>query len=108
MFVIDIVLDFKIENIELRKLYVTGKSKLFALPKKVIDKFFLRLECIEAADNIKDIKNDESMDYQNLKEKNRISLCLMEDWRIEAYLIFNGSPNVIECIQIKDITKTKN
>lgn len=100
-----IILRFEIENIELNKLYETGKSKLIDLPKKVIEKFFLRLECIMAAYDFRDIENDEVMDLQKGKFKDHISLRLIEDWRLEAALILKGSPVTIEGLLIKEIVK---
>ncbi len=102
-----VILKFNIENKELSRLYETGKSRLLALPKKVIDKFFLRLECILAACELNDIENDEAMDFRRNRGKNKISLRLIEGWRIEADLVFDNAPNKIDYIKIKEITQTK-
>jgi len=101
-------LNFDFESTDLCKLYETGKNQKLTLPQEVIEKFMLRVECICAANDLKDIKNDIVVDFKRIKNKNQVSLRLLDGWRMEVDLIHNGSPNKIEKILIKRILQTSN
>lgn len=61
-------MEFKFGNKELENLYITGKSKKLKLPNDIIDKFFARVQQIEAANSIYDLWNDKGLNSRNYKD----------------------------------------
>ena len=77
-------MDAILENIELLRLYVTGKSKKIRLPEHITDKFFATLQKIEEAANIHDLLADNGLRFEKLVGyKKRYSMRLSGKYRLE-------------------------
>ncbi|WP_445955460.1 type II toxin-antitoxin system RelE/ParE family toxin [Yeosuana sp.] len=77
-------MDFTFKNKELEKLYTTGKSKKLKLPKDIIEKFFARVQQIEAANDIYDLWNDKGLNFEKLiNTENSYSMRLKIKYRLE-------------------------
>jgi plasmid maintenance system killer protein len=77
-------MDFKFENKDLEKLYIDGKSRKYRLPDDIIDKFFARIQQIEAANDIYDLWNDKGLNFEKLQGfENRYSMRLKQKYRLE-------------------------
>ena len=74
-------MNFSFKNKELEKLYTTGKSKKLKLSNDIIEKFFARVQQIEAAENIYDLWNDPSLNFE--KYKMHYSIRLTGKYRLE-------------------------
>jgi toxin HigB-1 len=74
-------LDVHIDDKELEKLYLTGYSKKMRLRNDIIDKFFATIQKIEAANDIYDLWNDPSLNFE--KYKKHYSMRLTGKYRLE-------------------------
>jgi len=74
-------LEVYLDNKELQKLYVTGKSSKLKLRQDVIDKYFGVIQKISAAKDIYDLWNDPSLNFE--KYKMHYSIRLTGKYRLE-------------------------
>jgi plasmid maintenance system killer protein len=75
-------LDVYIDDKELEKLYVTGSSRKLKLRPDIIEKYFATIQKISAANNIYDLWNDSSLNFENYKK--HYSMRLSGKYRLEA------------------------
>ena len=98
-------MDFIFRNKELEKLYTTGKSKKLKLPKDIIEKFYARLQQIEAANDIYDFWNDKGLNFEKLTNtKNSYSMRLKLKYRLEMDIDWKNNELTIGDFIITDIS----
>ena len=99
-------MEFEIRNKNLFDLYYKGKSKNHKLQNDVIDKFFMRMQQLEASHNIYDLWKTASLNFERLKGyENRYSVRLTNKWRLEMEIIWNDEEKTIGKIFILEISK---
>lgn len=77
-------MEFVFSNKDLEKLYTTGISKKYRLPNDIIDKFFARMQQIEAANTIYDLWNDKGLNFKKMQgSENCFSMRLKIKYRLE-------------------------
>ena len=74
-------MDVYINDKEIEKLYVTGKSKKLKLRPEIIDKFFATIQKIDSAKDIYDLWNDPALNFE--KYKKHYSVRLSNKYRLE-------------------------
>ncbi|MBK8080629.1 MAG: type II toxin-antitoxin system RelE/ParE family toxin [Saprospiraceae bacterium] len=75
---------FTFDNKELENLYTTGQSKKLKLSGDIIDKFFARMQQIEAAYTIHDLWIDGGLHFKKLQGyENLYSMRLKDKYRLE-------------------------
>lgn len=73
-----------IDNKELERLYLTGKSRKLRLPQHVADKFLATVQKFEAAVSLADILADTGLHFEKLHgTKKRYSVRLSGKYRLE-------------------------
>jgi proteic killer suppression protein len=73
----------------LQALYRTGKSRKGKLPAELIKKFCLRVQILESAENIYDLRNPVSLNFEKMKgHESRFSLRLNDQYRLEFEIVF--------------------
>lgn len=78
-------MEFRFENKDLERLYTEGKSRKYKLPDDIIDKFFARIQQIEAASNIYDLWKDKGLNFEKLQGfDHRFSMRLKNKYRLEV------------------------
>lgn len=98
-------MNFTFRNKELEKLYVTGKSKKLKLPNDIIEKFFARLQQIEAANDIYDLWNDKGLNFEKLTNtENSYSMRLKIKYRLEMDIDWTNNELTIGDFIITDIS----
>lgn len=98
-------MNFTFRNKELEKLYVTGKSKKLKLPNDIIEKFFARLQQIEAANDIYDLWNDKGLNFEKLTNtENSYSMRLKIKYRLEMDIDWINNELTIGDFVITDIS----
>lgn len=98
-------MNFTFRNKELEKLYVTGKSKKLKLPSDIIEKFFARLQQIEAANDIYDLWNDKGLNFEKLiNTQNSYSMRLKIKYRLEMEIDWTNNELTIGDFIITDIS----
>ena len=98
-------MNFTFRNKELEKLYVTGKSKKLKLPNDIIEKFFARLQQIEAANDIYDLWNDKGLNFKKLTNtENSYSMRLKIKYRLEMDINWSNNELTIGDFVITDIS----
>ena len=100
-------MEWEFENEELVDLYVSGKSRKFrGLPEHIIQKFFARLQSIEAATSIHDLQTNASMKFKRLsgKKKNMYSVRLNKKWRLEFKINWDDEERTRGYFYITDIS----
>ena len=98
-------MNFKFKNKELEKLYATGKSKKLKIPTDIIEKFFARLQQIEAANDIYDLWNDKGLNFEKLTNtQNSDSMRLKIKYRLEMDIDWTNNELTICDFVITDIS----
>ena len=98
-------MNFTFRNKELEKLYVTGKSKKLKLPNDITEKFFARLQQIEAAKDIYDLWNDKGLNFEKLTNtENSYSMRLKIKYRLEMDIDWINNELTIGDFIITDIS----
>jgi proteic killer suppression protein len=98
-------MNFTFRNKELEKLYATGKSKKLRLPNDIIEKFFARLQQIEAANDIYDLWNDKGLNFEKLTNtENSYSMRLKIKYRLEMDIDWINNELTIGDFIITDIS----
>lgn len=98
-------MEFIFKNKELEKLYTTGKSKKFKLSNDIIDKFFARMQQIEAANTIYDLWNDKGLNFEKLQGyETRYSMRLKLKYRLEMQIEWKNDEKTIGNFIIVDIS----
>lgn len=99
-------MDYKFDTKELEKLYTTGKSNKIKVSSDIIDKFFARIQQIEAANTIYDLWNDKGLNFERLQgHKNLYSMKLKQKYRLEMHIEWK---NIEKTIGDFIITKISN
>ncbi len=89
-------MNFRFTNKELEKLYTTGKSKKYKFPNDIIDKFFARIQQIEAAYDIYDLWKDKGLNFEKMEgQEARYSLRLKLKYRLEVQIDWNNVEHTI-------------
>ncbi len=98
-------MDFRFDNKDLEKLYTEGKSKKYRLPEDITDKFFARIQQIEAARDIYDLWNDKGLNFEKLQGyESRFSMRLKLKYRMEMIVEWQNNEKSIGEFIIIDIT----
>lgn len=99
-------MQFDFKNKNLIELYTQGRSRKYDLPKSVIQKFFMRIQQIEAAATIYDLWKSPSVNFEKLQGyENKYSLRLDKGWRLEIEIQWNNREKTEGEVTILDITK---
>ncbi len=78
-------MEFRFENKDLENLYTDGKSRKYKLQDDIVDKFFARIQQIEAASDIYDLWKDKGLNFEKLQGfDNRYSMRLKNKYRLEV------------------------
>jgi len=98
-------MNFKFDNKDLEKLYTDGKSKKYRLPNDIIDKFFARIQQIEAAKDIYDLWNDKGLNFEKMNGyDSRYSMRLKVKYRLEMNIDWKNAEKSIGNFSIVEIT----
>lgn len=98
-------MEFTFKNKELEKLYSTGKSKKYRLPEIIIEKFFARIQQIEAAHDIHDLWNDKGLNFEKLTNtENSYSMRLNVKYRLEMDIDWKNNELTIGEFLFTDIS----
>ena len=86
--------DFKTKYLE--ELYTKGQSKKIKLPEGIAEKYLDRINRIEAAETINDLRMPPSMRFERIKGyKNRFSIRLNDQYRLEFDIEFSDKENTM-------------
>lgn len=89
-------MEFWFKNKELEKLYTVGKSRKYKLPGDITDRFFARIQQIEAAAEIHDLWNDKGLNFEKLQGyDNRFSMRLNNKYRLEVTIDWQNAEKTI-------------
>lgn len=98
-------MEYAFDNKELENLYTTGSSKKLKLSNDIIDKFFARLQQIEAANTIYDLWNDKGLNFEKLKGyENMYSMRLKLKYRLEMQIEWKNDEKTIGDFIITEIS----
>lgn len=97
-------LEFKGKH--LRELYETGRSRKYKLPKGVPKTFVERINQIEAAVTINDLRVPPSMRFEKLEGyENRFSIRINKQYRLEFEITFEDEKCTRGSVLIVDVSK---
>jgi len=98
-------MEFIFKNKELEKLYTTGKSKKLKLSDDIIEKFFARLQQIEAAHDIYDLWKDKGLNFKRMEgSENSFSMRLKIKFRLEMDIEWKNEDKTIGDFIITEIS----
>jgi len=98
-------MDFRFDNKDLEKLYTEGKSRKYRLPEDIIDKFFARIQQIEAANDIYDLWKDKGLNFEKLQGyESRYSIRLKLKYRLEMIVEWQNNENSVGEFSIIEIS----
>lgn len=94
-----------IKNKELRKLYETGKSKKYPLPKNIVEEFFYCMQVLADAETIHDIWKDKSLNFEKIKgAENSYSMRLNVKYRLEMDIDWTNKECTIGIVEVTEIS----
>lgn len=94
-----------VKNKELQKLYETGKSKKYPLPKNIVENFIYCMQVLEDAETIYDIWNDKSLNFEKLKgTENSYSMRLNAKYRLEMDIDWINQECTVGIVEVTDIS----
>lgn len=96
-------MEVEIDDKELLKLYETGKSKKYRLSVDTLDKFFLRINLIQAAKDIYDLWKDPSARFEKLSGENQYSMRLNRKYRMIFEVEWENIEHTIGIFKIVDL-----
>ena len=98
-------MNFTFANKELEKLYITGKSKKLKLPNDIVEKFFARMQQIEAANDLYDLWNDKGLKFEKMTNTEySYSMRLKLKYRLEMDIDWTNHELTIGDFIITDIS----
>jgi len=98
-------MEFRFENKDLEKLYTEGRSRKYKLSDDIIDKFFARIQQIEAATDIYDLWNDKGLNFEKLRGfENRYSMRLKNKYRLEICIDWLNAEKTIGGFAIVEVS----
>lgn len=98
-------MEFRFENKDLEKLYTDGKSRKYKLPDDIVEKFFARIQQIEAASDIYDLWKDKGLNFEKLQRfENRFSMRLKNKYRLEVSIDWHNTEKTIGEFAIVEIS----
>lgn len=98
-------MNFRFSNKDLEKLYTTGKSKKYKLSNDIIDKFFARIQQIEAANDIYDLWKDKGLNFEKMEGfETRYSMRLKLKYRLEIEIEWQNAENTIGKFMVDEIS----
>ena len=99
-------LEIKFKNDNLRELYEQGKSKKYKLQKDIVKRFIMRINQLEAANDIYDLWQNKSLNFEKLEgNKNLYSIRVNEQYRIELeieWLDENKTKGIINIVELSN------
>lgn len=99
-------MEYDIKDKSLIELYTKGKSKKIKIPVNLVKKFIEKVNRIEAADTINDLRYPPSMRFEKLAGfKNRYSIRLNIEYRLEFEIEFEDKAQTRGKITIICISK---
>jgi plasmid maintenance system killer protein len=99
-------LQIEFENKKLLDLYEKGSSKKYALERRLIEKFFKRIQQLEAAVSIYDLMRTVSLKFERMKSTSDLfSVRLNQTYRLEFRIEFEDKEKTKGKIYIREISK---
>jgi len=95
-------LELEFSNAKLEKLYTTGKSTKYKVEKQVLEGFFEAIAILEAANDIYDLWNQPSLNFE--KYKQWYSVRANRKWRIEFDIDWENKEKTVGLIKIKELS----
>jgi proteic killer suppression protein len=96
---------FSFKNKHLLNLYQTGKSGKYKLQKSIIKKFFMRVQQIEAANDIYDLWKNPALNFEKLEGyDNKYSIKLNIQYRLELEIDWENEQKTIGKIYIVELS----
>lgn len=92
-------------NKNLEKLYTSGKSSKYKLQPDVLNKFFMRIQQIEAAVTTQDLINQKGLNFEKLTGfSNRYSIRLNKKYRLEMEIKWTNTQLTVGDFYICEIS----
>lgn len=98
---------FDFSNKHLLKLYTEGRSKKYPfMDKALCEKLVEKINRIEAAKDIFDLRNPPSMEFEKLAgHPNRFSIRITRKYRLELEIEFEDKQRTLGRVLIVDVSK---
>ena len=97
-------IEFK--NKHLLRLYTEGNSRKYNLPRTVLEKYFMRVQQLEAAVTIYDLWKTSALNFEALQGfQNRYSVRLEKKWRLEMEIEWEDREKTKGTIFIVELSK---
>ena len=99
-------MQIEFENKKLQYLYEKGASRKYPLEPRLINKFFMRIQQLEAAVTIYDLMRTTSLKFERLKSTaDQFSIRLNQEYRLEFRIRFDNKSRTKGKVYIKEISK---
>jgi proteic killer suppression protein len=94
------------KNKSLIQLYETGKSKKYRLRQDILTKFFMRIQQLEASNDIYDLWKTSSLHFEKMEHyENRYSVRLSRKWRLELEMEWADEEKTRGIVYVDEISK---
>ncbi len=99
-------MQIEFENKKLQDLYEKGASRKYHLEPRLIDKFFMRIQQLEAAVTIYDLMKTASLKFERMKSTaDQFSIRLNQEYRLEFRISFDNKNKTKGKVYIREISK---
>lgn len=99
-------MEVEFRNKELLRLYETGKSRKYRLNRQVLRKFFMRVQQLEAAENMYDLWKTPSLKFERLKRtESRFSVRVDAAYRLEIEMHWQDDKKTKGKVLILEMSK---
>ena len=99
-------MQIEFENKKLQDLYEKGSCKKYPLEPKLVEKYFMRIQQLEAAVTIYDLMRTTSLKFERMKSTaDQFSVRLNRTYRLEFRIGFENKSKTKGKVYIKEISK---
>lgn len=99
-------MEYLFNNKHLNDLYHRGKSRKYKPPPSTLKKFFMRIQQIEAANDIYDLWKTPSLNFEKLKGyEDKYSIRVDDQWRLEFCIKWQNKEKTKGIVSIVELSK---
>ncbi len=91
-------------NRKLKELYTSGRSTKYRLQPKVMKKFFMRMQSLEAATSIYDLWKNPALKFERMAGSDRCSIRVDGSWRLEFTVAWEDDPPTRGAITVTELS----
>ena len=99
-------MEYCFKNKHAADLYNTGRSRKYKLQAGILKKFFMRVQQIEAAEDIYDLWKTPSLNFEKMQGyENKFSIRIDDKWRLDLSIDWKNEEKTKGILNIIELSK---